>query len=160
MVSIRFTAVVFIAFALAACEQKPAADPAPQAPSSEAKADMAAPATPAVSADEFMASLELGFPHQVTSQRRVRQKGGGSADIIVIDFSEGSVRTVDKQLAVSLRGAGFERGDRTVVPGGIRVAYVAKDGRRVSTMIRNKKYFGDRIAATSAGQISLSYVAK
>lgn len=160
MISIRSVAVLFIAFALAACEQKPAADLAPQETASERKADAAAPAAPAVSADKFMEGLALGFPHQVTSQRRVRQKGGGRADVIAIDYSEGSVRTVDRQLAAALRTSGFERGERKLVPGGVRVTYTAKDGRRVSTMIRNKKYFGDRIAATSAGQISLSYVAK
>ena len=65
---------------------------------------------------------------------------------------------IDRELANALRAAGFERGERTNVPGGVRVAYEAADGRRVSTMIRNKKYFGDRIADTSAGQVSLSYV--
>ncbi|MFP7722469.1 hypothetical protein [Lysobacter sp. A3-1-A15] len=159
MFPIRYAAIVLMAFALAACEQKPAAKPASQAPEPAEVGDTAAPAATAVSADEFMAGLALDFPHQVTNQRRVRQKGGGRADVIAIDYTEGSVRTIDRQMAAALRAAGFERGERTVVPGGVRVAYEAQDGRRVSTMIRNKKYLGDRVAETSAGQVSLSYVA-
>lgn len=158
MILIRSAAVVLVAFALVACEKQPAADTTPQAADTQAPADAAAPATPAVPADQFLSGLALAFPHEVTNQRQVRQKGGGQADVFTIDFTEGSVRTIDRELAKALRAAGFERGERTNVPGGVRVAYEAADGRRVSTMIRNKKYFGDRIADTSAGQVSLSYV--
>ena len=158
MISIRSAAVVLVAFALVACEKQPA-ETTPQAADTQAPADAAAPATPAVPADQFLSGLALSFPHEVTNQRQVRQKGGGQAEVFTIDFTEGSVRTIDRELANALRAAGFERGERTNVPGGVRVAYEAADGRRVSTMIRNKKYFGDRIADTSAGQVSLSYVA-
>ena len=157
MISIRSAAVVLVAFALVACEKQPA-ETTPQAADTQAAADAAAPATPAVPADQFLSGLALSFPHEVTNQRQVRQKGGGQAEVFTIDFTEGSVRTIDRELANALRAAGFERGERTNVPGGVRVAYEAADGRRVSTMIRNKKYFGDRIADTSAGQVSLSYV--
>lgn len=153
----RSAAVLLVALALVACDKQPAGDVTPQA-ESQASADSAAPAAAPVSAEAFMEGLALAFPHEVTNQRQVRQKGGGQADVFTIDFTEGSVRTVDRELAKALRAAGFERGERSNVPGGVRVAYVAEDGRRVSTMIRNKKYFGERIAETSAGQVSLSYV--
>ena len=157
MILIRSAAVVLVAFALVACEKQPA-ETTPQAADTQAAADAATPATPAVPADQFLSGLALSFPHEVTNQRQVRQKGGGQAEVFTIDFTEGSVRMIDRELANALRAAGFERGERTNVPGGVRVAYEAADGRRVSTMIRNKKYFGDRIADTSAGQVSLSYV--
>ncbi|GAB3734951.1 hypothetical protein GCM10028862_18370 [Luteimonas pelagia] len=155
----RSIAILIAGLALAACD--PAREPAPAAgaPAAAADAGVDAAVDAAVpDAQAFMAGLALDFPHEVTSHRQVAQKGGGNADVFAIDYTEGSVRTIDRQLAAALRAAGFERGDRTVVPGGVRVGYVADDGRRVSTMIRNKKYFGDRIASTSAGQISLSYV--
>ena len=156
MISFRHATVLLLVFALGACEKTPAENPAPQDEATEATA--ATVAAPVVTAEEFISGLALDFPHQITNQRQVRQKGGGQADVLAIDFTEGSVRTVDRQLATALQASGFERTDQTTVPGGVRVAYVAEDGRRVSTMIRNKKYFGDRIAETSAGQISLSYV--
>ncbi|MEG3156997.1 hypothetical protein ACKVMH_03695 [Lysobacter zhanggongensis] len=158
MILIRSAAVVLMAFALVACEKQPAADTTPQAADTQAPADAAAPATPAVPADQFLSGLALAFPHEVTNQRQVRQKGGGRAEVFAIDFTEGTIQEIDAQLADALAGAGFERGDVQSVPGGIRVAYVAEDGRRVSTKIRNKKYFRDRIADSSVGQISLSYI--
>ena len=114
MILIRSAAVALVAFALVACEKQPA-DTTPQAADTQAPADAATPATPAVPADQFLSDLALSFPHEVTNQRQVRQKGGGQAEVFTIDFTEGSVRMIDRELANALRAAGFERGIQPLV---------------------------------------------
>lgn len=159
MTSIRFVAVIFIAFVVAGCDKGPTDAAISPRPSTEVVAPSADADVPAASAERFLAALDLSFPYEVTNQRRVRSKAGASrAEVLAIDFKGGSVQSVDRELSKALATAGFERVARTRVTGGIRVAYVSQDGRRVSTMIRNKKYFGERIAESAAGQISLSYV--
>ena len=118
---------------------------------------MPAAAVPA-DADAFLASLALPSTFQVSESREVAAKRGRTSHVFAIDYKQGKVKEVDRTLATALRAAGFKRGKVASVPGGIRVPYAAADGRKVSTMIRNKKYFKDRIAADSMGQVSLTYV--
>lgn len=142
------------ALALVACDASQPATQEPQKPAPTA----AAPAAELPGADAFLASLALPSSFQVTDSRPMQGKRGRMGHVFAIDYKEGRVKTVDRTLAQALRAAGFKRGKAASVPGGVRVPYAAKDGRKVSTMIRNKKYFKDRIAADSAGQVSLTYV--
>lgn len=156
MISPRHALLVLVV-ALAACDgnRDKVEDASPATPASSPAEGTAAAAVPAA---EFLTTLKLPFPHKITSSREVARKGGGAAQVFSIDYTEGRVKTIDQQLAAALADVGMERESRAQVPGGVRVAYTADDGRKVSTMIRNKKYFKSRIADDSAGQISLTYV--
>ena len=155
MVSMRFALLALVA-CLAACDApQPGATAAPEKPVADRAATTAAPA--AVSPEAFIAALDLPATFQVTAQREVPGKRGRVAHVYSIEYTEGRVASVDRQLAAALKAAGFKRGKATKVSGGVRVPYAAADGRKVSTKIRNKKYMKDRIAAGSAGQVSLTY---
>lgn len=154
----RFATICLLAMSVMACDAQRGNESAAAPTAAVDEGPAVEPEATPVSAQEFMSGLKLDFPHQVADQRQVRMKGKkGRADVFSIDYMEGSVRTIDRKLAAALATSGFERGDRVGVRGGVRVSYAAADGRRVSTMIRNKKYFGDRIPAEAKGQISLTY---
>lgn len=123
-----------IVMALAACNQ--AAPP----PASTAAADQVPPPAvapvpeapvAAASNPEFPAGFEPSFPYKIRSKKS-EDAADGVLRKLVIEFKQGDVATVDRQLEESLVAKGYRR-YKNFPQGDALVGDYGKDGHRVTT---------------------------
>jgi hypothetical protein len=116
-----------MAVALAACNRT---EPTP-APAAQPTAQTPAPATPAPAANpEFPTGFEPPFTYKIRS-KKTEPAADGNLRRLVIEFKQGDVATVDKQIETALIAQGYRR-YKTLNEGDAVVGDYGNNGKRVT----------------------------
>jgi hypothetical protein len=159
---LRISCLVLL-LGLAACSKQEPQVPPGANPGSDASsvASKATPAARTVAPEQLLETLRLPFAYTLVSKKEVAQRRGKIAHVFTLDYGDGKVKTIDKQLRAALKLQGFDVAAKaTKVRGGLRTPYVSADGRRISTTVVAGKYVKDGLTSGSDGRVKLTYVTK
>lgn len=121
----RYAYLCLAMFMLAACSQT-----SNQATADGSPAQAATPATQPVANEAFPTGLEPPFAYKIRS-RKNEETPSGTVHALVIEFKQGDVATVDKQLERILLAKGYSR-YKNISQGDSLVGDYGKDGQRVT----------------------------
>ena len=158
---LRISCLVLL-LGVAACSKHepqvpPGATPGTAASSVASKAAGAVSVAP----EQLLETLQLPFAYTLVGKQEIAQRRGRIAHVFTLDYGDGKVKTIDKQLRAALKRQGFDVAAKaTKVRGGMRTPYASTDGRRISTTVVAGKYVKNGLTSGADGRVKLTYVTK